>query len=340
MKTTLFLVLAVAVAALTACNNGNEPVADEVPAVFATNLKGNVQTRMYDGTWEATKDAIGIFTTGNGEVDAHDATKFNKAINVKYSCSAVNVGSNATWTSTEAYRFKNPTSPDVKFKAYYPYTESTNITEVDGGKMDGTIAVDASTQSSDGQKKFDFLFADKESESIPEVESHGSKDAPEVKFQFHHSMSKVILVFKADKDKGVQFDEAFKALVPTLKGLKAEGSFSLKDGKVTASSSASTKSLVLSNSTVSTASGSESVTFIAIVPPQTAGTSTSAPEVTIKISSDNYLSAKILSGQEMKPGKSYTYTITVRKMELIVSATGITDWKADGTAGSADAIQQ
>lgn len=331
MKTNLFTLLAAAFL-LGACssNDDTENLNGEVPAVLTTNLAQRVQTRAHDNAWESN-DNIGIFSLN----DELDGTGFppNMAVNTKYTTT-----DGTAWTSEKAYRFKNPVSTDVKFKAYYPWVEDNAITDGTTGKIDGTITVDASTQSAEGQKAFDFLFSTKESDQGEAADSHGSKDDPNVKFQFKHSMAKVILVFKPDEAKGVSFDAAFKAMVPTLKGLKPTGTFSLDNGTVTVSGSAA--DLTLSNSTAGSDTD-KTMTFVAIVPPQTPASGDTAPEVSIKIgSSDTYLSTKILCGQNMEAGKYYKYTITVKKMELIVSASDISDWVVGLDNGTGDAVLQ
>lgn len=335
MKTNLFMTLAAAFL-LGACGDDGDNTGNlngEVPAVFTTNLAQRVQTRAHDAAWD-NGDAIGIFSL-NDEltgVTIGGSPQSNMAVNTKYTTAGGN-----KWTSENAYRFKNPVSTEVEFKAYYPWVADNAITGGQSEKINGAISVDASTQTADGQKAFDFLFATKEGGEGGAVASHGSKDDPNVKFQFTHSMAKVILVFKAATDKGVAFDEDFKTMVPTLKGLKTQGTFSLADGVVTVSGKAN--DLILKNSTVDETGST--VTFTAILPPQAPVNDGSAPEVNIKIgNNDVYRSMKILGGQKMEAGKYYKYTITVKKMELIVSASTISDWGVGLDDGTSDAVLQ
>ena len=46
-----------------------------------------------------------------------------------------------------------------------------------------------------------------------------------------------------------------------------------------------------------------------------------------------------MSGATLDAGKSYKFTITVMKLELIVESSEITDWVA-GTGGTGDAVLQ
>ena len=176
--------------------------------------------------------------------------------------------------------------------------------------------------------KFDFLFADKDGEG---KESAGSKNSPNVNFQFAHSMTKIIIVLKADgssvKDLGT--------MEPTLKGLKAKGTFSLANGVAALAGDAEVVDLLLSNQTETTNTATQQ-SFVAIVPPQTASADVF---LTIASGSDSYLSARILSKKELTSGKCYTVTVTVKKRELVVDSSDITPW-APGEDSNSDAILQ
>lgn len=299
---------------LGACSNDNEPANNEVAAVFTTNLDSRVQTRMADNEW-ATDDAIGIFSSDEMEgVNIDGAAQSNKAENMKYVRTA-----GGGWNG--GFRFKNPASKDVTFKAYYPHTE--------GVTADGTISFDAVTQTAAEQAKFDFLFANKDKNDGTPT---GSKNNPNVSFQFTHSMSKVIIVLKADGTTVTSLG----TMNPTLYGLKTKGTFSLDNGAATLAGDATATPLVLKNQTGSSTTTQQ--TFVAIVPPQ--GAPTDAYLAIATGGSDSYLSAKILGGQALAAGNSYTITITVKKLELKVESSDITAWTANDNAGSTDAILQ
>lgn len=300
---------------LGACSNDNEPANNEVAAVFTTNLDSRVQTRMADNEW-ATDDAIGIFSLNDEMegVSTAGAAQSNKAENMKY---VRTIGDG--WSG--GFRFKNPASPVVTFKAYYPHTEDVTA--------DGTISFDAADQTAAGQAKFDFLFANLNKEGAT---STGSKNNPNVSFQFTHSMSKVIIVLKADGTTVTSLG----TMNPTLYGLKTKGTFSLADGAVALADDATDTDLKLKNQTGSNPATQQ--TFVAIVPPQSAPTDAYLAIATE--GSDSYLSAKILGSQALVAGKSYTITITVKKLELQVESSGITAWTPNDSAGSADAILQ
>ena len=94
---------------------------------------------------------------------------------------------------------------------------------------------------------------------------------------------------------------------PTLKGLKAKGTFSLANGVAALAGDAKVVDLLLSNQTETTNTDTQQ-SFVAIVPPQTASADVF---LTIASGSDSYLSARKQSGKELAAGKCYTVTITV-----------------------------
>lgn len=325
MKTNLCMILAAGLA-LGACGNDYEPANTEVTAVFTTNLDRRVQTRMADEQW-TTEDAIGIFSL-NDEMESVTidgvAVPSNNAVNLKYTRTAAG-GWNGGAT---AFRFKNPAAAPVSFKAYYPYTADESITGGSTGSIDGAIAFNAIDQSAAGQVKFDFLYADKDKNGTTPT---GNKKTPDVNFQFTHSMAKIVVVLQPDGSSVTDLG----TMVPTLKGLKTKGTFSLDGGMVTLDGDATATNLVLTNQTETTGTSTKQ-SFVAIVPPQAAP---SDAFLTIASGSDSYRSAKILGGQVLVVGNCYTVTITVKKMELVVTGSDITKWTAqDG--GSADAVLQ
>lgn len=322
MKTTVFITMMAAGLALSACNNDNEPAPSEVAAVITTNLGNHIQTRMADAQW-APDDAIGIFSLSDemADVTIDGIAQSNMAVNLKYTRTA-----SGGWDGgATAFRFKNPKAPTVNFKAYYPHTESSLISGGTIGEIDGTISVDATDQSAAGQTKFDFLYADKDKAgSAPS----GNKDNPNINFQFTHSMSKVVIVLQPDGTSVRELGE----MKPLLRGLKAKGIFSLENGVVAVSGDV--VDLSLENQTDPNPENQQS--FVAIVPPQTASDDV---YLTIESGDDTYLSAKILKSQELLAGHCYTVTITVKKVELVVESSEITDWEPEN-GGEGDAILQ
>ncbi len=319
--------------ALAACTNDNAPqVEAETAARFFTNLEERVQTRMADDQW-ATDDAIGIFTLNDEQTGVilpdGTAAPSNLRLNMKYTRTA-----EGNWDSEDPFYFKNPASSDVQFAAYYPWTDDTQITDmaVQDGKIVGTITVNASDQSN--QPAFDFLYADKASDQPDATVPTGNKNNPDVKFHFRHAMTKVVFKLVPDPAGSVTFSD-IQGLVPTIKNFVPQGKFNLADGTISAESSAFFKNLTLSNKTEE---ANTSISYTAILPPQTTGSGNQAPEIILEGNS-SYRSAKILSGKTLEAGKCYTVTINVKKITLEIESTEISNWTLED-GGSADAILQ
>ena len=326
--------------ALAACTNDDAPqVEAQTPAQFLTNLEQRVQTRMADDQW-AADDAIGIFTLNDEQegvlLPDGTAAPSNLRLNMKYTRTT----GNDAWESADRFYFKNPVAPTVQFMAYYPWADDASIADmkVEGGKLSGAIAVDASDQAN--QPAFDYLYADKESDQPDAALPHGDKNQPTVKFHFRHSMTKVVVKLQPDPEGTTDYDEV-AALTPTLKSFISQGTFSLADGVVTPAAfdaEGAVKDLVLSNKTEEAGT---SVSFSAILPPQTTqdNTAQKAPEVTLSDGTDDYRSAKILIGKALEAGKCYTVTITVKKLTLVIESSDITDWTPED-GGIGDAVLQ
>ncbi|MCD8183938.1 MAG: fimbrillin family protein [Bacteroides sp.] len=323
MKKNVCMILAAGLV-LGACSNDSEPaMLGNVPAVFTANIGGErVQSRMAGQTWEAG-DEIGIFASG--------ATNNTDEQNWKYTY-AVGGGS-GSWGSDRAFYYKDTeeTPATVTFKAYYPWTE--------GATADGTLTVDASTEDSQkpdgGQKKIDFLFSNKASDVNDAPAPTGSRVNPAVNFQFTHVMSKIEFTLKVEDgdDSSVKLEEV-KEMVTKLTGVKSKGTFSLTTGAVTASETETATDIVLTQ--VDGTAGSKTMIASAIVVPQTKpadarlvltqGTGEGAK----KFGTPRILDFELLAG------KKYTYTITVKKIELSITAFNITDWDTE-SKGDKDA---
>lgn len=361
MKTNLFMTLAVTAAMLASCSNdeniGIENGDGEVPAVFSAQVKGQtVKTRVVDTQW-TDGDAIGIFAM-NDDYNSNETYKYpdkhNYYENGKY------VHNNGSWafeTVTgeveKPYYFKNPYETAVTFNAYYPWqpkdkiTAATDVTlDFEGSLKGGTIAVDASDQAEKERPKFDFMFsntaAKQEGGQAAPVPT-GSKAKTNVKFYFTHSMVKLVFKLVPVSENGTTLDY-IETLTPTLKDIKCEGTFSLKDGTVnSADKTVPENGIVLKDGETTAAKDSDPgyVTFTAIVVPQ------SAPKncfLTLKtktaggINPDTYLTKQLFKDQELVAGNQYTYTLNIKKMALSVETAGqvsIEAWK-ENTMGEVD----
>lgn len=354
----IFLLTAMLLTILAACDNpSGMDMNKEVQASFTASVgKQKPSTRMADTQWDSD-DCIGIFALNDDCADLSNPNPegtVNTYANGKYKYSGAAWSFESSSDVTKPYYFKNPYTTVVTFKAYYPWQPNNMITAAGAPKSidNGTIAVDASAdQSLDAQKKYDFLFAEKAPDATGEPSGvdgkpWGSKESTKVKFQFTHSMVKLVFVLKPSATNGVSL-EAVKKMIPTLKGIKSKGTFSLANGVVTASADAATDLVLKNKFDVKGAAPNatvEGVQFVALVVPQTTPTDAtlSLAENVNETDTNTYLTKKIFSGlaDGLQAGHQYTYTLTVKKMELVVESFGITDWQNTDMGDADDAVLQ
>lgn len=362
MKKKNYLLASMLLAAFAACDNESSmDMTTEPPAEFTAHVgKQKVQTRMADDTWD-NGDCIGIFALNDDCAENYPGPQntSNAYANGKYKYD----GTERKWNFDSSgdlpkpYYFKNPNTTVVTFKAYYPWQPNANITAAGNpSKIDnGTIAIDAGDQSLKEQKKYDFLFADKAPTSVAEGAQNnaanegkpwGSKESTSVNFQFTHSMVKLVFILKPGTTNGITL-EAVKSMTPFLEGIKSKGTFSLADGQVTATTDENVTDLELKNKTeVSASDGNdESVQFVAIVVPQAtpANAILRLEEPLAASGKDKYITKKLFSNlgnDGLKAGHQYTYTLTVKKMELVITSFGITVWQNTDMTDADDAVLQ
>lgn len=309
-----------------ACDKDNESTKGDVPAVFTANIGAPAATsaknlsRVIDATWD-NADAIGVFAS------VASGTLANKEPqNWKYMYAA---GQPGAWTSDRPFYFKDvdDTPQEVTFKAYYPWQADVTA--------ESEITLDVTAKQSPADRKtVDFMHADKVSDAPDASPSAGNKTNPKVNFQFRHRMSMVVFTLKpGGSNDGVTAADV-AAMTVTLTGLKVKGSFALADGTVTADGVAADLSLTMEN-----ANGTMTVT--AILPPQTRTTDDDARLLltnTTASPAETFKTKKLLNFN-LEAGKKYTYEITVRKIGLEITSSGITDWVVEDK-GNDDAILQ
>lgn len=282
-----FLLTAVSLVILTACNNlqeteetiGQMPVAVNVWGTINTN---GLTTRVTNDTWE-TGDAIGISgKSGNVEYT-------NRQYDFSKGSSFIPAGEVIYYINRET----------VKFSAYHPFNETG-----------GELAVNVSNQNE--SKSFDYLYATAE----------GSEAAPLLDFKFRHKMCKVVLNFLPGS--GFAEDADFSNGIIRLADLHPTGTFNTITGSAGISTEeaggleftagttivpdGNTYSFILLPETVS---GGVALSFI-----QEDGTVYEGASLTGKESADLALT----------PGKVYEYNVTVNRERLTISSSSIHGW--------------
>ena len=145
-------------------------------------------------------------------------------------------------------------------------------------------------------------------------------------------MARLVVNVKTSADDGFTADEVNGGTY-TLGGLNHSGQFNVTDGKAEATGTATVADWSLSDHSLKDAADN-TVTFTSILYPQTLSAALAFKAV---IGGQTYTNNTIHPALE--PGKSYTYTITVKKTGLAVSGCTITDW-ADGGSHTGDATMQ
>lgn len=197
---------------------------------------------------------------------------------------------------------------DVTFTAYYPFLVTSGTAS--------SITLNTSDQSK--SKTFDFLRA----------QTTTNYKKPSVKFNFTHAMTCLILQLKTDASAGFAASDVTSGNYK-ISGIKHNGTFNISTGTATANGSATADWTISATPKTS----SNILTYSMILVPQT-----SKLKLTATIGGNDYACE---FEPELNSGKSYTYTITVKKTGLEVSTCNIAKWSNDtatatGTAAYID----
>lgn len=326
MKTTNLFILGAAALAFASCSNEEEAIVTGGPvAAQVTAGVSGPATRAIDNRWE--QDAIGVRVTGTtGTTTGVTSVMADKYKNVKYTTTASNADA-ATFTAEAGQGiFFQDANETVTFAAYAPYQESA-ADALPG--TDGVIAKNTSSQNTrDKQKAFDFIYASG---------ATASQGSPKVEFkegnQFKHKMARLIITVKTSGTEGFSASEVTGDTY-SLDGLKHDGTFSVTTGEAKVTDEAKTVTdWSLSAGSIKAVNGENSeVTFTSILFPQTLADKASYTFKAV-IGGQTY---KAVITPALESGKSYTYTITVKKTGLVVSGCTIEGW-GDEVTGSGDA---
>lgn len=197
----------------------------------------------------------------------------------------------------------------IHFSAYYPHTGDEGTSQ--------TININTLDQTN--QKAIDYLFA-----KTTQPADHNN---PNVNFAFSHVMAKLTLQVKVDKASGF-LTEALQNVTISLSGLKHSGTFETLQGTLSIPESSNSTNLTLSSPAKS--SDGEYDIYDLILIPQNANMKFAATVGTETFSCD--------INQNLEGGKSYLYSITVKKTGLTLSQCTIADWsKAEITDNNLNA---
>ena len=290
--------VAAAAILLGGCEKESDNTVDNAPvAARITSTIDDMATRAAGTVWTAN-DAIGVSGT-SGE---------KPYVNVKYVTTA---GSGAFTVvnnpgEDNAIYFQN--KDDVTFTAYYPYDGENGTAPGTNGIISKSIT--AAEQTADGQAKFDYLFAT----------ATASSANPDVKFQFKHCMSRIILNFQ--RGNGIA---SLDDLRYTINDLALEGTFDTRTG---ATAGTATGNLTLSVSYNAAAMSSTLIVF----PQQANGTAISITMNGVDYTGTIDYPKNPANGNtpELRAGYSYTYNVYVNNTTLTINLANVNDWDNGG----------
>lgn len=299
-----FVALVAVAAAATlfgGCEKESDNTVDNTPvAARITSTIDDMTTRAAGTAW-AAGDAIGV----------SGRTGVVEYIHVKYVTTA---GDGKFTVVNDAGQDNDIYFQDKRsatFTAYYPFDGETGTAPGANGIISKSIT-DAD-QTADGQPQIDYLFAT----------ATASSANPNVKFQFKHCMSRIILNFLPGN--GIA---SLSNLEYTINDLALEGTFNTKTG---ATAGTTTGSLTLSVPNNAAAMSSTLIVF----PQQTSGAA-----ISITMNGVNYTgtidfpeNADNGNTRELRAGYSYTYNVKVNNGSLGIELADINEW---GDGGNTD----
>lgn len=291
--------------ALAACTNDglqDNPLADGPVLLNVTADISAVATRAQATAFEEG-DPIGIFPMKNGSLETSQINKLYTYDGSKF-------------TTDDPYYFQN--TGNVTFNAYYPY-------ETDVAADDPVIYINTRVvyqmqdvtleETSVTWRKNDYLFASAATNvNTPNVSYIGDN-------AFKHVMSQVIFVFKAGTDSGVT-DLSSLTQYKIATSLYVDGMFNLTTG-IAAPMIPSNKDVITMDIT---ATGTEYTCRPLILLPQTID---GTIDLEVSYNNQTYRASLTPPTGGLKAGYSYTYTVTIKNTELVVSDAEIDDWKID-----------
>ena len=323
MKVTKIILFAAATLSLVACSNDETTDNGPVAARFTAGIGAPV-TRTVGSNWNA--DHIGIMVTSAPNSDMEDLYK-----NVEYSTAST--GTTADFLPASGGIFFQDKNEEVTFSAYAPYQTSA-ANALPG--TDGVITVNTQNNNGDSQEEIDFLFASgatasQQSPTVTFAKAGGGADN-----SFHHQMAQLNIVFQVSTADGFEASEILKdGNIFNLGGLVHEGTFDVTSGTTTTTGTA-VDSWDITGCKKADDETANTRTYSLILLPQ--DLSNSPLNVGITIDKQVYTNKADIK-PNLEAGKSYTYTITVKKTGLVVSGCTIQNWTPMGNE-SGDATMQ
>ena len=325
MKLIHYFKLAFAMTIMAACHNDDSSCVygDLVEAKFVGETN-TLNSRVVGNQW--TYDKIGIRVTAAPVSDMAQRYK-----NVAYETESNGLIAEFLPVNTAQTIFFQDKTEEVTFAAYLPYVAS-NVDALPGDA--GVISVNTleNNNNSSQQISINYLYAEgaKASKMNPIVKF--TKIATDQDYSFKHKMSRLILSFKASIADGFTGNEIFvdanKSYV--LGGLAHQGTFNVTNGTTDVTGSV-IDDWDITNCFHMDDHTSKKRTFTLFLLPQDHGV-TKKLAVSITTADGVVYKNNITIPATLEEGKSYTYTIILKKNGLEVGGSTITDWEEVGGA--------
>ena len=257
-----------------------------------------VSTRVTGTNWDQG-DAIGVYALNAGQaipdgIYGKDNAKFTTP----------DAGAQGTFTpATTDDQIAYPSDgAKLDFVAYYPYAATVT---------DNKLPINVSVQTN--SSAIDYLYSNNVTgKSIADQSAN---------LNFKHKLSQLIININ-----GAAFDN-FNTLTAVVKGMKVDGSLDLKDGVVTAGSTAGDITPLLN--------ADKSVAAAIVVPGQ------DMKDITVEFALGDVKFVWHPEALTLESGKKYTYNIKLTKEGVVLEQVGATieDWE-EGYTGTGDIVLQ
>lgn len=297
----LSAILVAAAFLLTGCEKENENTADNQPVkARITSTIDGMATRAAGKAW-APGDRIGIYAVNDGGIPIR--------INAPY----ITTVGDGVFTA-EGREFYFPNTTNVVFYAYYPFEGTDGTAPGASGIISKNIT--AADQTPAAQPKIDYLFAGKTTASSAD---------PNVKFQFEHCMSRIVLKFLPGDGITTLDDIEY-----TLGGILPAGTFNTRTGSAAADVTTAAAPLTMS---VPGSAAKELTSSLIFFPQQSDDDKT----LTLTMRGTQYISTfKFKENQkngnvrELAAGHSYTYNVKINNTSMTISPATIAGWEEGG----------
>jgi hypothetical protein len=331
----IFMFAAVVSAMLASCSNEDAPVVSQeqkakvelgVSAGIA-DVRGTASTRALVDGFTAEADKVALFVTGGSDVSNYYVPKVG-----------IYTWGSTTWTALAEDTKIYLSDQEATVYGFYPsdaVTSPATLTN-DGANKIG-ITVSNSTTDFSGSAQLDYMYATGRTGTDPSYNyplAKASNDVDnnknKVDLYFHHALSKLSFVVNRDASyNGAGLLTSVK-LSKTGQFTSGTGTMLIKDGKIEGLTAADGITFT-GTATINTVALPGAVLVKGLVAP----TTSLAADIDLTLKIDNKsmtVKLPVNTFNKWEAGNNYTYTVTVKGTELVVSSVAILAWidnKAD-----------